>query len=818
MPIFKEFKEPNNIQIQFLEFPFNSFFCGIIGSDILDPLETKIDYKNRILQTRNAKIKFFLNESEEENYDEEYYAKSLFHINDPCIILPSTTSLFNFPEYLNNKDVCKLKHVISSFKDLFFKEGDNLTFTSEVKHRISTKDTCPIYTKTYRYPEVHREEVDHQIREMLNQGIISPSISPYNAPLWVVPKKLDNSQQQKWRLVIDYRKLNDQTVDDKFPIPNIEEIFDKLGKCQYFTTLDLAKGFYQIEVHEEDKWKTAFSTADGHYEFNRMPFGLKNAPSTFQRLMNNTLKEYINKICVVYMDDILIFSTSFDEHINSINKIFKTLRKANLKVQIDKCDFAKNSTKFLGHIIEEGKIKPDPIKIEAIRKWPLTRNRKEIKSFLGITGYYRKFIKDYAKVASPMIHFLKKNIKINRRDKLYRKSFEDLKLLITSDPVLRNPDFSEFTLTTDASQNAIGAVLSQSNHPIWFASRTLNNHEKRYSTIEKELLAIVWSTKYFRVYLYFRRFSIQTDHKPLAWLNNLKEPNMKLQRWKIQLNEYNFDITYVKGKDNVVADGLSRPPEIFSSILTHNITSRDDNISVSSAATCHSSPEDDILYIPITEKPINLYKNQYFIQYGKKTRIIRKKIFKNNITQIYIAKNSKLVPLMKRFILDKGTMCIFCGNTNLFVKIQDCFVQNFAHNRKLKMVQSTINLKNITDENEILNLIQEEHLRNNHRGSNEVFNELKTKIYSPNLNVLIQKFINNCDVCSLAKHDRNPIKTPYKISKIPKHFNDIVHIDIWFPIRNVMYLTMIDKFSKYATLYKLENRTWISILDCLKEE
>lgn len=171
---------------------------------------------------------------------------------------------------------------------------------------------------------------------------------------------------------------------------------------------------------------------------------------------------------------------------------------------------------------------------------------------------------------------------------------------------------------------------------------------------------------------------------------------------------------------------------------------------------------------------------------------------------------------MKKFILDKGTMCIFCGNTQLFVKIQNCFVQYFAHNRNIKMVQSTQKLKNITDENEVLNSIEQEHLRNNHRGTNEVFNELKTKIYTPNLNQQIQKFINNCDVCSLAKHDRNPVKIPYKVTKKPNHFNDIVHIDIWFPIRNIMYLTMIDKFSKHATIYKLENRTWISILNCLK--
>lgn len=811
IPIFKEFNEPNTIKIKFLELKFNSKFAGIIGSDILNSLAAKIDYKNRVIQTRSTQINFFLNDDEK-----SYLEKSMFHVNEPSTTLEkSFNPVFKLSENIANNESHKLKYAISSFKDLFYKEGDNLTFTSKVKHRIQTKNSAPIYTKTYRYPEIHRNEVDRQIREMLNQGIISPSISPYNAPLWVVPKKLDKSNEQKWRLVIDYRKLNDETIDDKFPIPNIEEIFDKLGRCQYFSTLDLAKGFYQIEVHPDDRSKTAFSTSNGHYEFNRMPFGLKNAPSTFQRLMNYILREYINKICVVYMDDILIFSTSFDEHVSSLNRIFETLRRANLKIQIDKCDFAQNSTKFLGHIIEKGQIKPDPVKIETIYKWPLPKTQKEIKSFLGITGYYRKFIKDYAKIASPMIEFLKKNKKVLVNDKLYQKSFENLKLLITSEPVLQNPDFGkQFLLTTDASQNAIGAVLSQSNHPVCFASRTLNEHEKRYSTIEKELLAIVWAIKYFRIYLYGRKFSVQTDHKPLVWLNNLKEPNMKLQRWKIKLNEYDFDINYVRGKDNQVADGLSRPPEIFSSHIIQK--SSKDVPSTSSGATCHSSPEDDILYIPITEKPINLYKNQYFISYAKKTRIVKNKIFNNNITQVYIAKKTNLVDLMKKFILDKGTMCIFCRNTNLFIKIQDCYVNYFAHNKKLKIVQSTNKLENVSDENKVLNIIEAQHLKLNHRGINETFNELKTKIYTPNLNQKIHKFINNCDICNIAKHDRSPIKTPLKITNMPSNFNDIIHIDIWFPSRNIMYVTMIDKFSKHATLYKIENRNWIAILDCLK--
>lgn len=314
---------------------------------------------------------------------------------------------------------------------------------------------------------------------MLEQGIITESNSPYNSPLWIVPKKKDASGQPKWRIVIDYRKLNEVTVSDKFPIPNIEGILDKLGKSQYFSTLDLAKGFHQILVKPEDRKKTAFSTPLGHFEYVRMPFGLKNAPSTFQRLMNSILREFINKICVVYMDDILVFSTSLEEHISNLKIIFGTLKKSGLKLQIDKCNFLNKETEYLGHILTPQGVKPNPEKITVIQNLKLPTTQKQIKSFLGITGFYRKFIKDYAKIALPILKYSKKNTKVNAHDPNYIASFEKLKSLITDYPILKYPNFNRrFKLITDASNFALGAVLTQDGHPVCYASRTLNDHEK----------------------------------------------------------------------------------------------------------------------------------------------------------------------------------------------------------------------------------------------------------------------------------------------------------------------------------------------------
>ena len=267
---------------------------------------------------------------------------------------------------------------------------------------IKTTDNIPVHAKQYKYPEIYKQEIQSQIDKMLGDDIIQHSYSPWSSPIWVVPKKQDASGKQKYRVVIDYRKLNEKTVDDKFPIPDITDILDKLSKSNYFTTLDLTSGFHQIEVHPDDIPKTAFSTDFGHYEFKRMPFGLKNAPSTFQRLMNFVLKDLVNKICFVYLDDIVILGTFLQEYLENIEKVFKRLREANLKIQLDKCEFLRTEVEYFGHIITTEGVKPNPRKIQAIKNFPIPKTKPEIKSFLGLLGYYRRFINDFSKITKPL--------------------------------------------------------------------------------------------------------------------------------------------------------------------------------------------------------------------------------------------------------------------------------------------------------------------------------------------------------------------------------------------------------------------------------
>ncbi|XP_025267772.1 uncharacterized protein LOC112639094 [Camponotus floridanus] len=310
--------------------------------------------------------------------------------------------------------------------------------------------------------------------------------------------------------------------------------------------------------------KTAFSTPHGHYEFNRMPFGLKNAPATFQRLMDQVLSGLQGAELFVYLDDIVLYASSLREHELKFNKLAERLKKANLRLQPDKCEFLRKEVGYLGHIISDKGVKPDPEKIRAVRDFPRPKHAKNIKQFLGLAGYYRKFIPNFSKLAFPLTELLKKDREFKWNPE-QEQAFTTLRDSLCTQPVLQYPDFTKpFVLTTDASGYAIGGILSQGtigkDLPIAYASRLLNDAEKNYSTIEKELLAIVYCVNHFRPYLYGRKFALVTDHKPLVWLHSVKDPTSRLVRWRLKLAEYEYEVTYKAGKTNVNADALSRNP------------------------------------------------------------------------------------------------------------------------------------------------------------------------------------------------------------------------------------------------------------------
>lgn len=687
---------------------------------------------------------------------------------------------------------------------------------------------------------------------MLNRKIIRPSCSPWSSPIWVVPKKIDASGQKKWRIVVDYRKLNDKTIGDRYPLPNITDLLDKLGRCQYFSTLDLASGFHQIEMSEEDIAKTAFNTEQGHYEYLRMPFGLRNAPATFQRVMDNILRGIQNERCLVYLDDIIIFSTSLQEHITRLREVFDRLRAANFKIQLDKSEFLRKEVAYLGHVVTPDGIKPNPDKIRAIRNYPIPVNSKQIKGFLGLLGYYRKFIKDFAKVTKPLTKCLKKDAIINIKDPDYISCFELCKNLLTNEPILQYPNFAEpFILTTDASNYALGAVLSQgkigSDLPVAYASRTLSESEINYSTIQKEMLGIIWATKYFRPYLFGRKFKIVTDHKPLQWLFSLKDPNSMLVRWRLKLEEFEYEIVYKKGTLNKNADALSRVElnmneagpsgapffefmKEFNESLEPN---RENNASIVAEAgdlddhrnaeeddaTVHSNHENPIIAVPISDFPVNYGKNQIIISlvnfapadpsviklHKTKQRILVQ-FSKNNLEQ-------DIIKFVKEMVAPKAKYYVYFEDP--IYEEFSAVLQKYFKNSLIQMVRCTQKLIDVTTDDEINQVIQNNHEgKTNHRGIDETEKRIKRIYYWPNQQKSIQNYINNCDICQVTKYDRRPLKLEYNITPTATKPFQILHIDS-ITLENCKFLTIIDSFSKYAQAYKLNSAQGIEVTNKL---
>lgn len=729
-------------------------------------------------------------------------------------------------DHMNAEEKANIEALCSRYADVFYLEGEPLSFTNKIKHCIKTTDDTPIYTKSYRYPYVHRQEVRDQIAKMLDQGIIRPSTSAWSSPIWVVPKKVDASGKKKWRIVVDFRKLNDKTIDDKYPIPNINDVLDKLGKCMYFTTLDLASGFYQVEMNEEDIPKTAFNVEHGHYEFLRMPMGLKNSPSTFQRVMDNVLKGLQNEICLVYLDDIIVYGTSLQEATNNLEKVLQRLRESNFKIQMDKSEFLKLETSYLGHIITRDGIKPNPDKISAIEKYPIPETTKQIKQFLGLVGYYRKFIPDFARIAKPLTQCLKKGKKIVLNSE-YVQAFEQCKKLLTNDPILQYPDFDrEFNLTTDASNLAIGAVLSQgpigSDKPVCYASRTLNDSEINYSTIEKELLAIVWATKYFRPYLFGRKFKIITDHKPLQWMMNLKEPNSRLTRWRLKLSEYNFSVVYKKGKTNSNADALSRIEihnEEISSVVA-NPTKTPASVSASRTDTVHTSHENPILEVPIIDEPINRFHRQLHITIVgdvKRRPVVTKPFDTHTRISLQVSESSlenDIVNAIKEYVNPKVKTAMLINPPLAMYSIIP-IIQDKFKSSSLNLVLAKSEIENVKEY-----LRQQEIIRNyhdgktNHRGINECYLALSKRYFWPKMKEHITKFIGECTICGQAKYDRNPIRQQFNVVPPATRPFETIHMDL-FTVENEKYLTFVDVFSKYGQAYHLRDGTAISILQAL---
>jgi hypothetical protein len=758
-----------------------------------------------------------------------------------------------------------------AFSDCFFIEGDTITHTNITNHSIQLKsDAKPVFIKQYRLPEAHRKEINLKIDNLEKLGIVEKcKATGWNSPILLVPKCNENGENTENRLVADFRGVNEATVATQFPIPHIDAIIDRLANNKFFSTLDLHGAFYQIKLDEKSRNYTTFENNSFTYRFISMPQGLKTSPAAMQNAVNLMFKDFLNKGINIYLDDIIVYSQTLDEHFSLLRSVFSLLRKHNFKLKIEKCKFLLKKIVYLGYIIDEHGCLPNPKKIECIKAFPVPINVTQLQRYLGMCNYYRKFIKSYAKIAQPLYVLLRKESAFIWSISC-DEAFNKLKAAMCTPPVLIFPDFKQtFIITTDASSTAVGGVLSQgalpNDRPIQFISKVLNKAEQNYSTIERELYAIVYCVDSFRHYVYGFEFVIYTDHRPLVYLFNLKKPSSKLFRWKLMLSEYSFKIIYKPGAQNVVADALSRVN--YEPVDLNKILSKPDDamimamtrskIKLAVDAISNQCPQD----ISERKKHHNFYEieenndicvnfdntDQNFYFFSSPDCEMKRKMEYRSKTNINVPKD--ITPLIPFSLNDKQTILFFPNenrsdkrimNIKLALEtiLQLCTDKNYnviAVNIDYKQVSlyfefkylfkeifinSAIKTKfylnkiiEVCDLDQILDILSTYHNSSlaGHASFEKTKNSIKRYYRWPTMNKDIKQFISNCEICKKAKISRHT-KSPMQITStsdypFQKVYIDFVNVERTHTNIYPCIFTCIDELTKYGIAVRAKNCT-----------
>lgn len=761
-------------------------------------------------------------------------------------------SLLDFG-HLNVEERRSVQNICAKFCDIFYLPGDKLSVSNIYEPEIKLKpNVSPSYVKPYRLPRSQREEITNQVNKLLSENIIEPACSEWSSPVLLVPKKSDDNSK-KWRLVIDYRKLNERIIDDKFPLPNISDILDSLSGSMYFTHLDLNQSYYQLNLKSDSKKLTAFTTHTGQYQLTRLPMGLKTSPSCFSRAMTLAMTGLNYEKCLIYLDDLLCFGRSLSIHNKNLIDIFSRLRKVNLKLNPSKCKFLRKDVLYLGHVVSAEGIKPDPEKTKAINSYPTPQNSDEVRRFVAFSNYYRKFIPSFAEITLPLNKLCRKHVQFDWSDEC-QKAFEKVKSILSSPKVMQYPNFDKentFILQTDASGFAIGAVLNNGDRrPVAFASRTLNKAEKNYPTIEKELLAITWAVKYFRPYLYGKRFIIETDHKPLIYLFNMTNPSSRTMKFRLTLEEYDFDVVYVRGKDNVAADALSRVRvsseelkgmhENLICVMTRAQSKR------MAQGQSDSSPESDNFNDNWTDHPrviemLKLPKNYTELTFLKDEEWTDLKNDISSESEHFAFIKTKSLICVKPMTQSQCTRDVFVRELSLFCNklnidklyiILDDEMENI-----IKKLTNLINksprwtgprlhiirgVKRITDRDTRRVILNDYHIlpTSGHAGIRRMLSNIKRRYFWPGIVKDVTDFVSKCDQCQRQKHFKYT-KQPMVITNLGNSAFDRVFLDLVGPLSNdslsdsKYILTLQCDLSKYVEAYPIASKDSVSVATAL---
>ena len=715
---------------------------------------------------------------------------------------------FPLDENLTEEQRYKVHSMLLDWKDIFSCSETDMGHTDLVKHKIKLVDNEPFKQPHRRIPPHLYSEVREHIKEMLETNVIRPSLSPYASPIVLVRKK-----DGKLRFCIDYRKLNSKTVKDAHSLPTIEETLDSLVGACYFTSLDLKAGYWQVELAEEDKEKTAFTAGPlGFYEFNVLPFGLVNAPATFQRVIQLAMGDLHLTKCLLYLNDIIVYSRTFEEHLDRLCSVFQRLRSAGLKLKPSKCFLFKNEVRYLGHVVSADGIKTDPDKVKAIKDWPVPKDSRDVRKFLGFAGFYRKFIKDFSKIARPL-HSLLKSSDLSTSKSVHRKNcrkhsdatddtfewtsthqdaFETLIDKFCSAPVLAYAEFNKpFLLHTDASTSGLGAVLYQlkedgHEHPIAYASRSLSPSEQNYPAHKLEFLCLKWAvTDKFRDYLQGAKFTVRTDNNPLTYILTSARLDATGQRWVSELASFDFDLVYRSGIRNKDADPLSR---LYS-------TSSDDSNLIHDSSDVVSS----VLNSQVTTGFVECYQLGQQMDSSFQNAInIDMSPLKMDLEQ---RKDNTLLPVILR--LETGRRITFMQKKNPALKILT------AQMKHLLLRDKILYRKRLVDEEIHYQLILPQHLRltamegihddNGHMGYDRCLQLLRDRYFWPQMSYDLKCHITNCHRCLRRKP---PPERASLVNVTTTQPLELLCVDFLSlepskgGIENVLVIT--DHFTKYA--------------------
>ena len=695
-------------------------------------------------------------------------------------------------DHLGSQEKEKLFQLLQEYEDIFASTPEDFGRTGMIKHKINTGEAQPIRQQVRRIPLFRREEARKLLHSMLEKDVIQPSKSPWASPIVLVRKK-DGST----RFCVDYRKVNAVTRKDAYPIPRVDDTLDTLAGAQWFSTLDLISGYWQVEVNEEDREKTAFCTPDGLYEFKVMPFGLCNAPATFQRLMDLVLAGLQWSTCLVYLDDVVIAGKTFKEHISRLRAVFQRLREAGLRLQPAKCSLCQKKVDFLGHTVSEKGVATDHSKTDKVANWPIPTSQKEVQQFLGLANYYRRFVKDFATIAKPLHHLTEKTAEFKWTEQC-QKAFEEIRHRLVSSPILAFPDFSKpFILDTDASDVGIGAVLSQEQEDgtervLAYASRVLSKPERRYCVTRKELLAVVSFIKHFRPYLLGRHFTLRTDHGSLTWLWNFRDPEGQLARWIEKLQEYDFTIVHRSGRKHGNADALSRLP-----CKQCGRDSHAEETSIGAVTKTRRSPllgksSQDIRRFQLDDPTV-----KFVLIAKEKDEKPDPSILKGQSLQV-----RRLIQLWNRLEVKDGVLW-----------------RRFDDDQSKANWMQLIVPKSLKEE-----IMEELHagVVGGHLGEEKTIHQLKRRFYWPGYSQDVRNWCRTCANCATRKTQAPKQKAPMQTIK-SGYPMQVIAVDIMGPLpesdgRNSYILVVGDYFSKWMEAFPIPDQEATTVAQKLVDE